>query len=251
MSDARWAGRNTGKDQVRAHVWDTLVKTGFNVGPVHSRIPNFAGADLAALNLSRLESWKSAQTVKCNPDPPQIPVRLRALYDGKIVYAPVPELLKPFPFVRLDPEKLARQSIQFELAATSQGFVEYGDPVEFEDMEMLDFIVVGCVAVTRSGGRTGKGGGFADLELGVFRELGKLNPDAPLAATVHSSQVVPEDKVIMQSHDSALHVIATEQELIETNTSLPQPKGVAWDFVQEDQYRDIPFLKELRARIEA
>ena len=39
---------------------------------------------------------------------------------------------------------------------------------------MLDFVVVGCVAVTRAGGRTGKGGGFADLELGIFRELGKL-----------------------------------------------------------------------------
>ena len=40
-------------------------------------------------------------------------------------------------------------------------------------MPKLDFGVVGCVAVTRRGGRTGKGGGFADLELGIFRELGR------------------------------------------------------------------------------
>ena len=33
-------------------------------------------------------------------------------------------------------------------------------------MPKLDFCVVGCVAVTRSGGRTGKGAGFADLEQG-------------------------------------------------------------------------------------
>ena len=39
-------------------------------------------------------------------------------------------------------------------------------------MEKLDFCVVGCVAVTRRGGRTGKGAGFADLEHGIFRELG-------------------------------------------------------------------------------
>lgn len=251
MNEARWAGRNSDKDLVRTRIWDTLIETGVNVGPVDSRIPNFAGADLAALNLSKLDAWKTARTVKCNPDPPQIPVRLRALYDGKIVYAPVPELVKPFPFVRLDPELLEKKGIQFELAATSQGFVEYGEPVEFEDMEQLDFIVVGCVAVTRNGGRTGKGGGFADLELGIFRELGKLKRETPLTTTVHSSQVVPNPDVIMQGHDSALHFIATEEELIDTATPYAQPTGVAWDFVQDDQYRDIPFLRTLRERIEA
>ncbi len=251
MNEARWAGRNSNKDLVRTRIWYDLVATGVNIGPVDSRIPNFAGADIAALNLSHLDAWKTARTVKCNPDPPQIPVRLRALYDGKIVYAPVPELVKPFPFVRLDPAVLEKKVIQFELAATSQGFVEYGEPVEFEDMEPLDFVVVGCVAVTRNGGRTGKGGGFADLELGIFRELGKLKPETPLTTTVHSAQVVPNTDVIMQGHDSALHFIATEAELIDTATPYPQPTGVAWDFVQDDQYRDIPFLKTLRDRIEA
>ncbi|KZM49434.1 5-formyltetrahydrofolate cyclo-ligase [Labrenzia sp. OB1] len=251
MNEARWAGRHSDKDLVRNRIWENLVDTGVNVGPVDSRIPNFAGADLAALNLSRLDAWKDARTVKCNPDPPQIPVRLRALYDGKIVYAPVPELVKPFPFVRLDPERLEKEGIQFELAATSQGFVDYGEPVEFEEMEPLDFVVVGCVAVTRNGGRTGKGGGFADLELGIFRELGKLRTDTPLTTTVHASQVVANADVIMQAHDSALHFIATEGELIDTATPYAQPAGVAWDFVQEDQYRDIPFLKTLRERIEA
>ncbi|MEJ8472533.1 5-formyltetrahydrofolate cyclo-ligase [Roseibium algae] len=249
MSDARWAGRNTDKDQVRTRVWSTLIEQGVNVGPTNSRIPNFAGADTAALHLSQLDAWKAARTVKCNPDPPQIPVRLRALYDGKIVYAPVPELLKPFPFVRLDPVALERQGIQFELAATSQGFVRYGEPVEFEDMEELDFVVVGCVAVTKEGGRTGKGGGFADLELGIFRELEKLKPDTVLTTTVHSCQVVPNDDVIMMAHDSALDFIATEHELIDTQTPYPQPTGVAWEHVQSDQFRDIPFLKTLRDRM--
>ena len=33
---------------------------------------------------------ESGARLKCNPDPPQIPVRLRALYDGKLLFAPVP-----------------------------------------------------------------------------------------------------------------------------------------------------------------
>ncbi|WP_434052933.1 MAG: 5-formyltetrahydrofolate cyclo-ligase [Roseibium sp.] len=249
MDDARWSGRNRDKDRIRHRVWSGLETSGTSIGPARSCIPNFAGADLAARNLARLPQWQAARVVKCNPDPPQIPVRLRALYEGKIVYAPVPELLKPFPFVRLDPEKLADKGIQFELAATSQGFVEHGDPVEFEDMEPLDFVVVGCVAVSRAGARTGKGGGFADLELGIFRELDKLKPGAPITTTVHSSQVVGNDQLVMMDHDSALDAIATETGLIETGTTFPQPEGVAWNAVQPDQFRDIPFLETLRDRL--
>ena len=98
--------------------WKT---TAVNVGPVWSRIPNFAGADLAAWHLAQTPEWKAARVVKCNPDPPQIPVRLRALHEGKIVYAPVPELTQGFPFVRLDPEELTAKGIEFETAATVAG----------------------------------------------------------------------------------------------------------------------------------
>lgn len=248
---ARWAGRNNDKDHLRDDVWRQLEETAVNVGPVWSRIPNFAGADLAAWRLAQLPAWKAARVVKCNPDPPQIPVRLRALHEGKIVYAPVPELTKGFPFVRLDPQALKANGIEFETAATAQSFVDVGEPVEFEDMEPLDFVVVGCVAVTRSGGRTGKGGGFADLELGIFRELGKVGAGTPIATTVHSSQVVDDTRLPMMGHDSALNYIATEQELIDTHTPMKQPAGVDWDQVQPDQYENIPFLKSLRARLSA
>jgi 5-formyltetrahydrofolate cyclo-ligase len=249
-ADARWAGRNAGKDGLRNDIWSVLETTGVNVGPVRSRIPNFAGADLAALNLARIPAWKKARVVKCNPDPPQIPVRLRALYDGKIVYAPVPELTRGFPFVRLDPAELTEKGVELETAATAQGFLAHGTPVEFEEMEFLDFVVVGCVAVTRDGGRTGKGGGFADLELGIFRELGKVGPETPITTTVHSSQVVDAGRLPMLGHDSALNWIATEKELIDTRTRHPQPMGVDWERVQPDQYANIPFLKELRSRLE-
>lgn len=249
-ADARWAGRNAEKDTLRSEVWGNLEATAVNVGPVWSRIPNFAGADLAAWRLAQVAAWKRARVVKCNPDPPQIPVRLRALHDGKIVYAPVPELTKGFPFVRLDPAELKAKGVEFETAATAQGFLASGTPVEFEEMEHLDFVVVGCVAVTRAGGRTGKGGGFADLELGIFRELGKVGPETTIATTVHSSQVVDDARLPMMPHDSALHLIATETELIETKTAFGQPQGVDWDSVQPDQYENIPFLKQLRGRLE-
>jgi hypothetical protein len=44
---------------------------------------------------------------------------------------------------------------------------------------------------------------------------------------------------------------ATELELIATNTSFPQPQGVAWDKVRADQFADIPFLNALRRSIKS
>ena len=250
-SQARWASRNGAKAAVRNRIWERFVETGVNVGPAFDRIPNFVGAEVAAKRLSELEVWKQARVVKCNPDPPQIPVRLRALYDGKLLFSPVPCLTKGFPYLRIDPEKLTAKGIDFETAAVAQGFMEHGEPVGFEEMPKLDFCVVGCVAVTRRGGRTGKGAGFADLEHGIFRELRLVDDRTPIATTVHSSQVVDDAEVVMESHDSALSYIATELELIATRTPYPQPGGVAWDKIRPDQFADIPFLSALRDSIES
>ena len=96
-SQSRWAGRNGAKDVVRSEIWRALNDRGVGIGPSFDHIPNFVGADMAAKRLSELDEWKQAKVVKCNPDPPQIPVRLRALYDGKLLFSPVPYLAKGFP----------------------------------------------------------------------------------------------------------------------------------------------------------
>ncbi len=70
------------------------------------RIPNFTGAEAAALRLREL-GRQAARTVKANPDSPQLPVRQRALEDGKTVYMAVPRLAAAEPFFALDPDHLA------------------------------------------------------------------------------------------------------------------------------------------------
>lgn len=245
----RWAGRNPGKDLVRNQVWHTLESTGVAVGPAWSMIPNFVGADMAAWLLAQTPEWQRARTIKTNPDAPQIPIRLRALHEGKIVYAPVPYLTRDFPYLRIDPAKMKAKGISFELAATSQGFVEHGDRIGFEDVEPLDFCVVGSVAVSRAGGRTGKGAGFADLETAIFRELGSVTDATPVVTTVHSSQLVEDSAVVIESHDTPLDMVATEKELIRTGNTQKRPGGVDWDRVRPDQFETIPFLTELRDRM--
>jgi 5-formyltetrahydrofolate cyclo-ligase len=247
----RWAGRHSAKDQLRAAVWTALQESGVGSGRLWDSIPNFVGADVAAEKLSQLPIWREAKVVKSNPDSPQIPVRYRALRDGKLLYMPVPELAKEFPFVLLDPTKLAEQGISFADAARIDGALQYGQRVQFSEMLPMDLLVVGCVAVGRNGGRTGKGGGFADLELGIFREVGIIPPHAKLVTTVHDLQIVNDDLLTLQTHDSPLDWIVTPNEVIETCTSYPRPDGVYWDAILPEQYEAIPFLRTLREQLEA
>ena len=249
MADARWAGRHEAKDSLRNDVWASLERDSVGVGAVRSRIPNYVGAHAAADRLATLGIWQRAAVVKSNPDPAQAHVRLRALQDGKTLYVPVPELTKAFPFVRLDPAHLESRAISFENVMFSEGAVEIGVPVDFDQMEPFDVVVVGCVAVTRAGGRTGKGGGFADLEFGIFRDVGLVRPDTPVVTTVHGSQVVENDRVTMVDHDTPLDWIITPDEVIETRTNYRRPGGVDWPSVQPDQLAGIPFLGDLRARL--
>ena len=58
--------------------------------PPHGRIPNFAGAGLAAARLLEIEPWKSAKAIKVNPDSPPRPLRAEALRRGTLRLGQLP-----------------------------------------------------------------------------------------------------------------------------------------------------------------
>ncbi len=251
IRDGRWRGRHSAKDTLRQRVWSALESGGYAIGNPFSAIPDFVGADRAAARLAELPFWRDAVIVKCNPDRGQAWVRLQALKEGKRVYTPVPELTADFPFIHLDPAALDERGIAYEDVMYSAGALQHGERVEFEQMAPMDICVVGCVAVSPAGGRTGKGAGFADLEMGIFRELQIMPPGTPVVTTVHEAQVVADREIVMQPHDTPLDWIVTPQRSIETHSPYPRPGELDWNAVQEDQFRAIPFLSALRARLSA
>jgi 5-formyltetrahydrofolate cyclo-ligase len=242
----KWSGRHRGKDKLRAKVWSALKREGASRRDPFGRIPTFFGSEMAAERLAALPIWRRASVVKCNPDEPQAPVRLRALQDGKRLYMAVPRLTDVRCFVELTAEQLQSGNISLERAARARQALRCGRLVTFEEMQAIDLVVTGCVAVTRSGGRTGKGAGFADLELGMLREAGLVKPETPVVTTVHELQVVADSDLPMQAHDWALDLIVTPHEVIETHTTHPRPTGLDWSAVRPDQLRTIPVLRKLR-----
>jgi 5-formyltetrahydrofolate cyclo-ligase len=230
------------KRALRERVWDELEDSGkarFPFPP-HGRIPNFAGADAAADRLATTDAWRDAETVKSNPDAPQLPVRRRALDAGKTVYMAVPRLSDAACFLELDPATLA----DTDAAATVSGMDEHGRQVGPDAMPGIDLVVSGSVAVDGAGNRVGKGEGYSDLEWGLLSELGLVDAGTPVATTVHELQVRAEDWE-PDAHDVPMDLVVTPERTVETGAS-GKPAGIDWAALDEERIEEIPALEELR-----
>jgi 5-formyltetrahydrofolate cyclo-ligase len=231
------------KDQIRRAVWKAMDREKVSRFPgAEGRIPNFAGAKLAAERLAGHRLWKRSQTVKANPDSPQTHVRRLALEEGKTVIMAVPRLRDQHPFRLLDPKRLNKTQIRE--AATIKGALKHGRVVAIEQLPEIDFVLTGSVAVNLSGARLGKGGGFSDLEFGLLIDAGKIDDHSTVATTVHPIQILREHLSIT-SHDLPVDLIATPRAVIEVERVYPRPRGILWDHLQPPQIREIPILERM------
>jgi len=248
---SEWRGRDAAKDELRERMWALLIERGAAVGDPTGHIPDFVGAEAAAAHMAAMPAFAAARVVKFNPDPGQAPLRRMAMEAGKLVYMAIPRLPADACFVELTLERVRAAGLTPAEAAQHAAAVRIGQPVPFAAMQKIDVVVVGCVAVTRDGGRTGKGAGFADIELGLLRHYGLVAPSTPIATTVHPLQIVPNEAITMREHDSALNWIATPDELIETHTRYPQPTGILRAAVRADQWEKIPALAAVREEVDS
>jgi 5-formyltetrahydrofolate cyclo-ligase len=188
------------KDDIRLRVWRELLRGGVALPPfpIYGRIPNFKGAEKAALRLRAVDEYSRAEVVLCNPDSPQRPVREVALRDGKILIVATPRLSKGFVAVE-GPRDPA-------YASTIRGFMELGKPVKPSDYE-VDVFVAGSVAVDLEGYRLGKGTGYSDVEFKLWSSAGSITDRTLRVTTVHDLQVV--DRVPRDSWDVPVDLILT------------------------------------------
>jgi len=228
------------KSAARQWVWDRLAAEGVARFPFppHGRIPNFAGAEVAAVRLLDTAPWKSATAIKVNPDSPQRPLRAEALRRGITVLVPTPRLRGGFK--KLDPCRIPPDKVD-EAASLSRGN-RWSEEIALADMPWLDAIVCGSVAVTRDGRRCGKGEGYSDLEFAILRELG--HPPVPVATTVHDLQLVAS--VPRDPTDQPLSVIATPTDLIRIKHPSAAPTGIDWTRLSPEDLEEMPILAELK-----
>jgi 5-formyltetrahydrofolate cyclo-ligase len=238
------------KADLRQEVWSALQHAKVARFPgAAGRIPNFVGAEAAADRLRATPEWKKAATLKANPDSPQLPVRQRALEDGKTVFMAVPRLAAEKPFLALDPEVLSAPPRQ---AASITGAARYGRPVDLADLRPVDLVVAGSVAVSDDGARLGKGGGFSDLEYALAWEARLIGPSTVIATTVHELQVLEPGRIPVTAHDFRVELIATPERLIRcgpprSGRRSSRGPAIRWEELTEEKIQSIPLLGRLRS----
>ena len=234
------------KEAIRRHIWRLLEERGVArfPKPILGRIPNFQGAERAALRLMELREVRAASFVKVNPDSPQRPVRRLLLEGGKHVLMPTPRLRGGF--LLLDPRRIPRHL--YDKASTIRGAFKLGRILSLDELPEIDLIVCGSVAVTREGHRVGKGGGYSELEYGILREVDAIDDGTPIATTVHDLQIV--DEIPLDPWDFTVDVIATPRRLLRVAGERRRPGGIIWELVSEEMMEKMPILRELMKRVD-
>lgn len=229
------------KQSIRQAVWDELEESGVARFPFppHGRIPNFDGAEAAADRLTETAAWREAERVKSNPDAPQRPVRKRALATGKTVLMAVPRLADERCFLRLDPAEIE----DIDYATTLSGSEDLGTQIGPGDIDSVDMIVSGSVAVDRSGSRIGKGEGYSDLEYAILRELGLVDDGTMVATTVHERQL-REGDLPTGDLDVPMDIICTPERTVHVDARA-KPQGISWDELSAERRSEIPILERL------
>jgi 5-formyltetrahydrofolate cyclo-ligase len=225
--DARAPRVDAEKQAVRERVWAALERERAARFPgARGRIPNFVGAEEAARRLAETAEWRAARVLKCNPDAPQLPVRRLALAEEKVVYMAVPRLRSPKPFLRLAGDATIK----------ARG----ARPLAVRELEPVDLVVCGTVAVDPDGVRVGKGGGYSDLELGLLVEAGLIGDATTIATTIHPLQLL-RDELPETEHDFRVDLIVTPQETLRTPAPR-RPPGILWSHLSPEKIASIPVL---------
>lgn len=231
---------------IREKVWSTMETRGIARFPLplHHRIPNFVGAEIAAKRLASMDIFRHSKVIKVNPDSPQAPVRKLALMMGKTLIVPTPRLRRGF--LLLNPSKIPRSQMDF--ASTIRGSFIYGESIDPWSMPKVDLVVVGSVAVGLDGARLGKGGGYAELEYAILREFDRVSESTPIVTTVHDVQVFNEGEIPHEPHDLVVDYIITPSRVIEVKRRYSKPTGILWNLITEKHFTEIPLLKEIARR---
>ncbi len=235
------------KAALRQEVWDAMRAAKVARFPgAAGRIPNFTGAEAAAERLRATPFWQAARTLKANPDSAQLPVRQRALEDGKTVYMAVPRLADDQPFFALDPDHLAGPP---RSAASISGAARSARRVALGDLTPVDLVVMGSVAAGLDGARLGKGGGFADLEYALASSAGLIGAHTVCVTTVHELQVRPAGSIPLTEHDVPVDLIVTPERIIDCRGKRGRraPAGIRWADLTEEKIAAIPLLAARRA----
>jgi len=230
------------KSELRRQVWAKLEAYEVVVGPrpCYGKVPGFLGGVSAASKVAKMSAFRDARVVYFTTDGASKPLREEALRRGKVIVLSQPMLRG---YVILDGSEFSEKEAR--LLSTLRGALSRGEKVTLLEGVKIDVVVLGSVAVDRSGGRLGRGDGLYDLEYALLREMGAIDARTPVVTLVHDLQLL-DVEVPMLHHDVPADVIATPTSLISiTKPKYPKPSGVIWELLPIQRIKSSRVLSTL------
>lgn len=196
------------KEKLRKEVWDELYSKNLSHREKgdYSKIPDFKGKETAANILKQTPEYKNAKTIFVSPDSAQIPVRYNCIIDNKTLIMATPKLKNGYLILNEESKNHPQE------AATKEGAFNYGEKIE--DLNTIDLVVEGSVAVDIEGNRLGKGGGYGDMEISDLYNKKVINENTPIATTIHPLQI--KEHIPILKHDFKINMIVTSESKIYT-----------------------------------
>ena len=255
------------KDQIRKRVWDKLEaerRTCLEDYPpsCHGKIPHFKGCKKAAYYVPWLGKFMKANVIKVNPSLAQMILRRIILTEKKVLVVPSPALekyeenlnedinTKVFCFM-VDGANTSGNANKRIM--TKKGIVSCGEPLldDWSACPKVDIVVVGSVAVTKSGRRLGKGLGYAELEWAILFEMGVVDSSTLVITTVHDYQIVSDSELsedLQEDHDLPVDIIVTPTRTYHVKPKIAKPDcGILW-YKLKDHLKSIDIIEILREK---
>ena len=201
------------KEELRNIVYNKLIKNHISTPHYIGRIPDFKGSEKAATNLSSTKEWNISEIIFSSPDTAQRWVRENALKDGKTLIMVTPKIENGY--LKLEAQDLEGRERE---ASTIEGAFKYGEKIE--KLPRMDMVVEGSVAVDKTGGRLGKGGGYGDREIKYLKRTGSVTLNTPIVSTVHDLQIV--ETVPTEEHDQKINMIVTPEKILKLKQTVPK-----------------------------
>ena len=249
------------KNEIRSRIWTKLESerdTCLEKYPesCHHKIPYFKGCKKAAHYVTKLGKFTKAKVIKVNPSLAQMQLRKLILDAQKTLVVPSPALET---YGSSDPDKVfcykAKKSakVPSHKIMTKKGIIAHGQPMldDWSSCPKIDIVVVGSVAVTKSGRRLGKGLGYAELEWGILYDLGVVDQYTLVITTVHDYQIVSDEELssdLQEIHDLPVDIIVTPTRTWHVRPKLTKPEcGILWDDLK-DHLKSLDIIEILRAK---
>ena len=211
-------------------------------------IADYEGSDAGAELLAGLDAYRDAKVLFVTPDNNLEFFRERVIRDGKTMIMTNYGISRGFFIIRPGDVPEGKE----ELASTLDGVQRFWTHRTLaqlaDEVELVDLLISGASAITPSGIRFGKGHGYFDLEWAMFYTKGLVDPERSVVVAVgHDCQVV-DVPVAVRPYDTAIDIIVTPTQVIETRNEFAKPTGgVFWYLLEPDMLGRIPPLQELWA----